>query len=401
MELAHAKHIIRRSSVGLGVFLLILLVIKNFILPYDSLQQNTVVWFDILIMFLIVVGGAIAATSIYKLAKTTIDSLYAGVKTGYGAGVIIAVAYGLVGILASTWLSQKPEASGIVFVGGNSVLLNRVLFNLFSTVGILCWSILLGLFGGLVGWITGVVMVHGVIQHADNDVSQHHEDTHLVPEETNLVPLEETSQLVTDATLEAPQDIEILLEQEPTSAASSQVVQTTPITPPTLIEQEPVVTIADEDTIAIHHATPLHIVSLTNSDIQTPLNHLGGITDSHIRALESIGIRDVETLLARGQGAANRTDLVNQTGISPEDLLAYVNMADLMRVPGISGNLAKLFEVAGIDTVIELGKRNATNLHPRLTEANSIVNLVDLTPTLDQVRGLIAAAKTLDRAVNH
>jgi len=60
-----------------------------------------------------------------------------------------------------------------------------------------------------------------------------------------------------------------------------------------------------------------------------------------------------------------------------------------------------LLEASGVDTVIELGKRNAANLYNKIIEVNNAKNKVRKLPTLGQVEDWIAQAKTLPRVISY
>ena len=62
---------------------------------------------------------------------------------------------------------------------------------------------------------------------------------------------------------------------------------------------------------------------------------------------------------------------------------------------------ADLLEAAGVDTVVELGQRNAASLQAKLFEVNEQKKLVRVVPTESQVAEWVKQAKGLDRAVHH
>jgi predicted flap endonuclease-1-like 5' DNA nuclease len=72
-----------------------------------------------------------------------------------------------------------------------------------------------------------------------------------------------------------------------------------------------------------------------------------------------------------------------------------------MRIKGVGSEYADLLEAAGVDTVPELGQRNAANLTEKLAEINAAKNLVRRVPTAAEVEAWVAEAKTLPRAVEY
>jgi predicted flap endonuclease-1-like 5' DNA nuclease len=82
-------------------------------------------------------------------------------------------------------------------------------------------------------------------------------------------------------------------------------------------------------------------------------------------------------------------------------LLKFANRADLMRVKGIGEEYADLLEAAGVDTVPELARRKAANLHAAPEATNAARELVRQGPSLKTVEGWIAAARALPRLLSY
>ena len=90
------------------------------------------------------------------------------------------------------------------------------------------------------------------------------------------------------------------------------------------------------------------------------------------------------------------------TGISGKLLLKWINRADLARVKGIGEEYADLLELAGVDTVPALARRNAENLHKTLLEAAAAnKNVVRRVPAATEVVKWVTAAKELPRVVSY
>jgi hypothetical protein len=60
-----------------------------------------------------------------------------------------------------------------------------------------------------------------------------------------------------------------------------------------------------------------------------------------------------------------------------------------------------LLEAAGVDTVKELGTRNAENLHVTLVDTNEKSNLSGRVPTVESLKEMIAHAKTLESKITY
>ena len=72
-----------------------------------------------------------------------------------------------------------------------------------------------------------------------------------------------------------------------------------------------------------------------------------------------------------------------------------------MRIKGVGSEYADLLEKAGVDTVPELARRNAANLHAKVVEVNEEKHLVRQVPSPQKVESWVAEAKELDRVVQY
>jgi predicted flap endonuclease-1-like 5' DNA nuclease len=132
------------------------------------------------------------------------------------------------------------------------------------------------------------------------------------------------------------------------------------------------------------------------------LTNVEGIGDVYSQKLSEAGIKTTEDLLEAGAYPAGRKEIAQQTGISDKLILKWVNRVDLFRIKGVSEEYADLLEVAGVDTVPELARRNAENLHGRLMAINEEKKkLVRKPPSQTAVSDWIEQAKQLPRMVNY
>lgn len=119
------------------------------------------------------------------------------------------------------------------------------------------------------------------------------------------------------------------------------------------------------------------------------------------RKLRKAGIRTTEALLKRGATRSGRKQLADEVGFTTQQILEWVNRADLFRVKGVGEEYSDLLEAAGVDTVKELRTRNAANLTVSMAEVNRKKRLVRRLPTEGMVAGWIEAAKVLDPVVKY
>ena len=131
------------------------------------------------------------------------------------------------------------------------------------------------------------------------------------------------------------------------------------------------------------------------------LDTIEGIGPVLSEKLTEAGIGSIAGLLESGGTKKGRAELAEKSGVSEAQLLKFVNHADLMRVKGIGGEYSELLEQAGVDTVPELGQRNAANLAAKIEAINVEKKLVRSTPSASQVEGWIDEAKGLPKAVHH
>jgi len=131
------------------------------------------------------------------------------------------------------------------------------------------------------------------------------------------------------------------------------------------------------------------------------LTEIEGIGEAFSAKLKELGITTTEQLLEAGSTKKGRDELADKSGISPKLILKWVNRADLFRVKGIGQEYSDLLEAAGVDTVVELGTRNASNLYSKLVEVNNAKNLVRKLPSLEVIKDWIEQAKKLPRKIEY
>lgn len=131
------------------------------------------------------------------------------------------------------------------------------------------------------------------------------------------------------------------------------------------------------------------------------IQSIEGIGPVNAERLRAAGISTVASLLEAGATRTGRTQLAAETGLAEDLILGWVNRADLMRIRGVGRQYSDLLEAAGVDTVKELGRRRADNLHKALQEANEERNLVRRAPTENEVGRWIARAKALAPVVSY
>src|SRR5512146_2322363 len=112
-----------------------------------------------------------------------------------------------------------------------------------------------------------------------------------------------------------------------------------------------------------------------------PITAMGEIDGNVATTLKSAGIRSTGRLLEVARTVKGRKELAEKTGLPEKQLLCWANVADRMRIRGVSKEYAELLQAAGVDTVKELKYRNPANLASAMAEANRKRKMVRLLPS--------------------
>jgi hypothetical protein len=128
------------------------------------------------------------------------------------------------------------------------------------------------------------------------------------------------------------------------------------------------------------------------------VGELKGVTAELATALHAMGIVDIAQLLAAAGQYAVRAELAATLEIDDGTLLEFVNRADLMRIPGLTGDYIDLLMLAGVATVVELRRRIPENLYVKLLTV-TLQHPPPYLPRLDEVQQWVRTAKQLERAV--
>jgi predicted flap endonuclease-1-like 5' DNA nuclease len=131
------------------------------------------------------------------------------------------------------------------------------------------------------------------------------------------------------------------------------------------------------------------------------IDAIEGIGPKFATKLRKARIRTTEGLLKKGATRTGRKAIAAATGLTVEQILEWVNRADLMRVKGIGEEYSDLLEQAGVDTVKELKNRKPASLHTKLLAINEKKRLVRRLPTEQMVATWIAHAMKLPAVVRY
>jgi len=131
------------------------------------------------------------------------------------------------------------------------------------------------------------------------------------------------------------------------------------------------------------------------------IEKIEGIGPAYGEKLRGVGITTVEALLEAAASSKGRKELAEKTDITETLILEWANLADLFRIKGIGEEYSDLLEEAGVDTVVELARRNPENLYQTLKEINDEKKLVRALPGPNQVKSWVEQAKNLPRVMTY
>ncbi len=126
------------------------------------------------------------------------------------------------------------------------------------------------------------------------------------------------------------------------------------------------------------------------------IDQVAGIGHREATKLRKAGVRTSNGLIEAASGRKERGWLSGVTGIDQRDLQQWVNHSDLLRVKGVGAEYAELLVAAGVDTLRDLRRRNATALLAKIIGLNGVSKVVQRLPTESMVESWIDAARDLD-----
>ena len=129
------------------------------------------------------------------------------------------------------------------------------------------------------------------------------------------------------------------------------------------------------------------------------LTSIPGINEIVEAKLNAAGINNVNDLLAEGATPEARKEMAARSGLRAEQVLTFVNYADILRINGIGRDTAELLQTVGVKTAVDLAQSNASTLQVKLQQANEARKRKGKLPTEQQIAEWIEGAKTLPKLV--
>jgi predicted flap endonuclease-1-like 5' DNA nuclease len=112
--------------------------------------------------------------------------------------------------------------------------------------------------------------------------------------------------------------------------------------------------------------------------------------------LREAGVKNTAQLLEETSTRYRRQQLAKETGIPYGNVLKLAQKVSLMKIDGVGVRQSNLLQAVGVETVVELARRDVKNLTERIGIANAFKpHFVDRTPSEATVDKWIEAAKKL------
>lgn len=124
-----------------------------------------------------------------------------------------------------------------------------------------------------------------------------------------------------------------------------------------------------------------------------------GIGPTRETALMAIGINSKKELLEKGATPAGRTEIAEKAQLSEKLVTGWVSSIDLSRVKGVGSQYGELLQAAGVASVGDLARQDASNLVEKMRLIDEKRNLVRVLPGINQVENWIQQAKQLPEVV--
>ena len=131
------------------------------------------------------------------------------------------------------------------------------------------------------------------------------------------------------------------------------------------------------------------------------IKQLSHMTPLSYGRLIDAGVRTIEQLLEAGATAAGRLSLADHTHVDDDDVMRWVHQADLLRIKGMTPEIAELLYLANVTTAPRLAYRSTDSLYAEIAELNALHALVRELPTRRELHGFITEAKTLPKLIRH
>ncbi len=156
----------------------------------------------------------------------------------------------------------------------------------------------------------------------------------------------------------------------------------------------------------------LQILEQTNQQLQSridsidsragshPLADLGDLSNEQLAMFQRLGIETTAQLLSHIASSDGKASLLAQTGLQEAELIRLGEIADLLRIPGISSPVANLLQASGVHSVADMAAKQAYRLALKLKRINAERQLLSTTPGASIISLWINAATMMERPIS-
>lgn len=128
------------------------------------------------------------------------------------------------------------------------------------------------------------------------------------------------------------------------------------------------------------------------------ISQIKSMNDEARASLEEVGVCTTTQLLEQAASPADRLKLADLTHLNPETIKLWAYQADLLRVDGVTPELADVLCRAGVATVPKLAYHSANTLGELLDER---IGDDPAIPDRAHLERIIARAKKLPKMIRH
>jgi hypothetical protein len=153
------------------------------------------------------------------------------------------------------------------------------------------------------------------------------------------------------------------------------------------------------DSDLLQHAGTLREARTKKTRRIFPLKDFLHVNQEHVKKLATIGIKNVEQMLAHGKTKQQRQHLSKQLGISEAGILELVKLSDITRLGYVKRKLARLYYEAGLDSPAKIAAFEPKQLHAFFVEFIKESGWEGMVPNPKDLANNIKSARKLSRIV--
>jgi len=131
------------------------------------------------------------------------------------------------------------------------------------------------------------------------------------------------------------------------------------------------------------------------------INSITGVGTRETEALARADIYTTAQLLLLGATSVGRMRIADESGLADAQIKSWVHIVDLLRVDGMTPDLAKLLCEIGVLTVPKLAFRSPDTLRVELIDRAAHHHKTNIVPDAPTLERMVNRAKHLPKVVEH